>query len=216
MKFLFSSIGIKIQIALSGILLSFFLLFHLLNNIVLFSGAENFNNMVSFLKSVHILVRIMEFGLLFIVLLHIVNAIVLTIKNKQSNGGSYAIAPQPETVPLYSRAMIISGLTIFLFFIMHLRYFWYTFQISEGSYFNIVLQNKFGFLGHLPTAIFYIISIIFISLHLRHGILSSLKTFGVSHYYRNTLFKYIAFIFWGIIPISFIIIILSIQIGVIS
>ena len=216
MKFLFSSIGIKIQIALSGILLSFFLLFHLLNNLVLFSGAENFNNMVSFLKSIHILVRIMEFGLLFIMLLHIVNTIVLAIKNKKSNGGQYAMAPQPGTAPLYSRAMIISGLTIFLFFIIHLRYFWYTFQISEGSYFNIILQNKFGFLGHFPTAIFYIISIIFIAFHLRHGILSSLKTFGVSHYYRSTLFKYIAFIFWGIIPISFIIIIISIQIGVIS
>ena len=69
--------------------------------------------------------------------------------------------------------MLISGVTILLFFIIHLRYFWYTFQITEGSYFNIVLQNKFGFLGHTPTAIFYIISIILISFHLRHGILSS-------------------------------------------
>ena len=47
-KFLFSSIGQKIQIAFSGLALAVFLLFHLFNNLVLFTGAENFNNMVSF------------------------------------------------------------------------------------------------------------------------------------------------------------------------
>ena len=49
MKFLFSTIGQKIQIAISGLFLAIFLLFHLFNNLVLFSGAENFNNMVIFL-----------------------------------------------------------------------------------------------------------------------------------------------------------------------
>ena len=216
MKFLFSSIGIKIQIALSGICLSLFLLFHLFNNMVLFSGAQSFNSMVSFLKNIHIFIRIMEFSLLFIILLHITNAIILSIKNKKSNSNQYATNPKPETSSFSSRIMLISGVTILLFFIIHLRYFWYTFQITEGSYFNIVLQNKFGFLGHTPTAIFYIISIILISFHLRHGILSSFKTFGISSYYRNTILKYIAFIFWAIIPMGFIIIILSIQFGVIS
>ena len=88
MNFLFSTIGKKIQIAVSGILLSIFLLFHLLNNLVLFSGAESFNGMVQFLKSIHIIVRIMEFSLLFIILIHVINAIIVTIKNKNSNAGS--------------------------------------------------------------------------------------------------------------------------------
>ena len=68
MKFLFSTIGQKIQIAITGFLLSVFLLFHLFNNLVLFTGADNFNNMVHFLESIKPLIRIMEFGLLLLLL----------------------------------------------------------------------------------------------------------------------------------------------------
>ena len=40
MKFLFSSLGKKIQVAITGVLLSTFLVFHLINNLVLFTGAD--------------------------------------------------------------------------------------------------------------------------------------------------------------------------------
>ena len=86
MKFLFSTIGQKIQIAISGLFLSIFLLFHLFNNLVLFTGSENFNSMVRFLKSIHTVIRVMEFGLLGIVLLHIINAIVTSYKNRKRMG----------------------------------------------------------------------------------------------------------------------------------
>tara|TARA_Y100001960_G_scaffold240332_1_gene253765 strand:- start:464 stop:1114 length:651 start_codon:yes stop_codon:yes gene_type:complete len=216
MKFLFSSIGQKIQIAFSGIALAVFLLFHLFNNLVLFTGAENFNNMVSFLKSIHLLVRILEGGLLFIILLHVINAIFSTIKNKNANNGQYAIAA--DTAPRNSKTMIWSGLIILFFFLIHLRYFWYTFQIMSNNtnYFEIVLKNEFGFLGHTPTAIFYIIAILLISAHLKHGFISVFKTLGIPVKYRDPLIKYLAFIFWGVIPSGFILIIIAIQIGFIN
>tara|TARA_B110000014_G_C20125596_1_gene599274 strand:- start:3565 stop:4215 length:651 start_codon:yes stop_codon:yes gene_type:complete len=216
MKFLFSTIGQKIQIAISGFLLAIFLLFHLFNNLVLFTGADNFNSMVNFLKSIHFLIRMLEFGLLAIIILHIINAIFITIKNKKSNNGEYALST--NTAPINSKTMIWSGGIILFFLIIHLRYFWYTFQNMEANsnFFNIVLKNEFGFLGHTPTAIFYIISIILIANHLKHGFLSLFKTLGTSLKYRNTIIKYIAFIFWGIIPAGFIIIITAIQIGVIK
>ena len=71
MKFFFSSIGQKIQIAFTGLSLAIFLLFHLFNNLVLFTGSENFNKMVNFLKSIHLFVRVLEIGLLLIVLIHV-------------------------------------------------------------------------------------------------------------------------------------------------
>ena len=216
MKFLFSTIGQKIQIALSGLFLSIFLLFHLFNNLVLFAGAENFNSMVRFLKSIHIVIRIMEFGLLGIVILHIINAIITSYKNKKANNGKYAI--QPKTAPLNSKTMIWSGLAILFFFIIHLRYYWFTFQNldKDANFFNYMLRNQFGFLGHTPTALIYIIAIFLIAAHLRHGFLSLFKTLGVSLTIRNGILKYIAFLFWGLIPLGFIMIIIAIQIGVIS
>ena len=215
MKFLFSSIGQKIQIAFSGICLAVFLLFHLFNNLVLFTGADNFNNMVGFLKSIHLLVRILEAGLVFIILLHVINAILSSIKNRKSNNGKYAVSA--DTAPKSSKTMIWSGLVILFFFIIHLRYFWYTFQTmsKDSNYFEIVLKNEFGFLGHTPTAIFYIIAILLISSHLKHGFMSVFKTLGMPIKYREQVIKYLAFIFWAIIPSGFILIILAIQFGVI-
>lgn len=216
MKFLFSSIGQKIQIAISGILLAFFLLFHLFNNLVLFSGATNFNSMVNFLKSIHIFIRILEVGLLGIILLHVINAIMITLQNKKSNNGEYAVSAR--TSPISSQTMIWSGLIILFFFLIHLRYFWYTFQnmSTNANFFNVVISNEFGFLGHTPTAFFYIISILLIAFHLQHGFLSVFKTLGISSKYRNGILKYISFIFWAIIPTGFIMIIISIQLGFIK
>jgi len=216
MNFLFSSIGKKIQIAISGLFLSIFLLFHLFNNLVLFSGSENFNSMVDFLKSIHIIIRIMEFGLLGIILLHVVNALVVSYQNRNANNGKYAVSN--NTAPQNSKTMIWSGLIILFFFVIHLRFYWYTFQgLNKGdNFFNYMLLDKFGYLGHTPTAIIYIIAIILIAIHLKHGFISLFKTLGFSLWFRNTILKYIAFLFWGIIPSAFIIIILAIQIGFIK
>ena len=215
MKFLFSTIGQKIQIAITGFLLSVFLLFHLFNNLVLFTGAENFNSMVRFLKSIHIVIRIMEFGLLGIVLLHIINAINTAYKNRKANNGKYTVTA--NTAPLNSKTMIWSGLAILFFFIIHLRFYWFKFQNldSQSDFFYYMTLDKIGFLGHTPTSIFYIIAILLIATHLKHGFLSLFKTLGVSSKLRNGLLKYIAFIFWGLIPLGFIIIVFAIQIGLI-
>ena len=215
-RFLFSSIGQKIQIAFSGFALSVFLLFHLFNNLVLFTGQENFNNMVSFLKSVHLLVRILEFGLVGIILLHIVNAVYSTIKNKRANNGKYAVSA--NTAPRSSKTMIWSGLVILFFFVIHLRYYWYTFQLldKDANFYDYMLLNKFGFLGHTPTAVIYIAAILLISTHLKHGFLSIFKTFGVPLKYREGILKYVAALFWAIIPAGFIVVILGIQFGIIN
>tara|TARA_B100000579_G_C22717936_1_gene797900 strand:+ start:362 stop:1012 length:651 start_codon:yes stop_codon:yes gene_type:complete len=216
MKFLFSTIGQKIQIAISGLFLSIFLLFHLFNNLVLFTGSENFNSMVRFLKSIHTVIRVMEFGLLGIVLLHIINAIVTSYKNRKANNGKYAMPS--SAAPLNSKTMIWSGATILFFFLIHLRYYWFTFQSldSEANFFDYMLLNQFGFLGHTPTAMIYIIAISLIAAHLKHGFLSLFKTLGISIKYREGILKYVAIIFWAIIPIGFIIIILAIQFGLIK
>ena len=211
MKFIFSNIGQKIQIAISGLFLAIFLLFHLFNNLVLFTGAENFNSMVRFLKDIHIIIRIIEFGLLSIFLLHVFNAIIISYKNRKANNGNYATSA--NTSSKNSRTMIWSGLVILFFFIIHLKYYWYTFQNlnSNALFFNYLVSDQMGFLGHTPTAVFYIIAVFLIAIHLKHGFISIFKTLGIPAYVRNNLIKYIAFIFWGIIPSGFIIIILAIQ-----
>jgi len=213
-EFFNSLLGKKLQIAFSGILLCLFLLFHLMNNLTLFAGPDIFNKMVNSLESIKPIIRIMEFGLLIILCTHIGNAIYLTIYNKNTKSKKYLVKPS-ETSTLNSRTMIVSGTIILLFFIIHLRYLWYTYQnhtfMVDETYYDVIMRNQIGYLGHMPTSIFYIISILFIASHLKHGFESALKTFGVLENSKwNILYK-LSFIFWGIIPSLFIIIIISIQ-----
>ena len=217
MNFLFSSIGRKIQIAISGLFFAIFLFFHLLNNLVLFAGEEAFNQMVGFLESIKPIIRIMEFALLGMLLMHVINAFIASYKNKKASAGEYAVSAKPTTASLNSRTMLISGSIILVFFIIHLRFLWYTFQTTtDHNYFQILLQNKAGYLGHLPTAFFYIIAISFISFHLKHGFLSSFKSLGFSAKLIRGPLAILAFLFWAIIPMLFILIIICIQTGYIN
>ena len=218
MNFLFSSLGKKIQVAITGILLSTFLVFHLMNNLVLFTGPDNFNKMVSVLESIKPIIRIMEFGLLVIIVTHVINAISLTVSNKKSASNRYT--GSSETSSLNSRIMIISGTTILLFFIIHLRYIWYTYQVhlfaENETYYDVLLRDELGYLGHTPTAIFYIIAILFIASHLKHGIQSALKTFGFTEDSKWKVLYSGSVLFWGLIPLAFILIVISIQLGIIN
>ena len=169
MNFLFSSLGKKIQIALSGILLCFFLLMHLMNNLILFVGPDLFNSMVSTLESIKPIIRIMEFGLLGILILHIFNAVYLTLTNRESSSNKYLGQSINTTSSINSRTMAISGTIILLFLIIHLRYLWYTYQVHSflpgETYYDVILRNQWGYLGHTITSIFYIVSILFIAFH---------------------------------------------------
>jgi len=220
MKFLFSSLGKKIQIALTGILLATFLIFHLINNLVLFTGKENFNQMVGLLESIKPLIRVMEAGLLLIIVTHVVNAVYLTFSNKKAAANRYSVDAS-ATSSVNSRTMIVSGTIILLFFIIHLRYIWFTYQahlfLNENeTYYDVLLRNQIGYLGHLPTAIFYIIAILFIASHLKHGVQSALKTFGLTENSKWKILYSGSILIWGVIPLAFISIILSIQLGIIK
>ena len=209
-----SSLGKKIQVAFSGIILCFFLLFHLINNLTLFAGPELFNTMVHSLESIKPIIRIMEFGLLIIIVMHVGNALLLSTYNKKANPDKYNIRTN-ETSSLNSRTMIISGSIILLFFIIHLKYLWYTYQqhlfVGDETYYDIIMRNQLGYLGNTPTAIFYIIAILLIAIHLKHGFQSALKTFGVLEQSKWSILYQLSIIFWGIIPGLFIVIIISIQ-----
>ena len=221
MRFLFSSIGKKIQIAFSGLILCLFLLFHLGNNLTLFLGSDVFNTMVKMLENIKPIIRIMEISLLGILLLHIANAIYLTKNNQEKILSKYEGGFLTNTSPLNSRTMILSGTAILLFLIFHLSYIWYSYQghastPDSSTYYTILLQNKFGFLGHTLTAILYVVSILLIASHLKHGFESALKTFGIVKKSKLYFLYHLSILFWGVIPLGFIAIILCIQLGVIK
>ena len=81
-KLLTSSVGRKILMAITGLLLSFFMAFHLFGNLFLFVGEAAFNGYVEKLHKLGFLIRIAEFFLVLFVFSHAYSGILLWIKNR--------------------------------------------------------------------------------------------------------------------------------------
>ena len=197
--------GRKLLMGVTGLLFCGFLLLHLINNLALFFGEEAFNSLVSSLESIKPIIRILEFVLLTILVVHIYNAFFLMIKGNKARPEKYKIKTNTSSSSFSSRTMIFSGSIILIFLAVHLGTIWRTFQITNdhSQYFNIVTKdNNIGF-GNPIITILYMITMILIGIHLKHGFNSSFKTFGIKNSTVKFFLNKISIIFWFFIPFGF-------------
>jgi len=207
-----SSIGKKIIMAITGLLLILFLIIHLLNNLLLFLGPEIFNENVARLEAVKPLIRVIELILALIFILHIYNAIKLYFENKKANSEKYAVNVNSKNSTIYSRFMTVSGSIILVFLILHLSTFWRSFNFGahpfDGSHpFYAIIQDAFT---NPFITIFYILSMIVLGFHLNHAFQSAFQTMGWQHNKYTpivqkvgTLIALIMTIGFGSIPVFF-------------
>jgi len=202
--FMNSSIGKKFTMGVSGLLLCLFIAQHLVGNMMLFGGEALFNSYVETLTTFKLLVRIIEVIITIIFASHIINGIRLTLDNKRANSSSYNVNADSETSSFSSRTMAITGSAVFIFVIMHLSTIWYRFQLihGSGSYYDIILGDEVGF-GNPIYAAVYILAMILMGVHLKHGFQSAFQTFGVSDSRYKGLIEKISIIFWLVIPAGF-------------
>lgn len=173
------SIGKKIIMALTGIFLVVFLIEHLIGNFLLLAGdggkayAEYSHWAVS-----NPFIRIVEVFLFFGFIFHIVDGIIVTMQNKKARGAGYAINRRPSNWT--SRNMILSGLVLFAFLVIHLASFFWPYRISnvgETDLYQVAVEK---FTNPLFTG-FYIISFILLGMHIWHGFSSAFQTLGMRH-----------------------------------
>ena len=202
--FISSTIGKKVLVATTGLLFCFFLLFHLLNNLVIYTGAENFNFLVGSLEKIKPLIRILEVALAGILLVHIVNSVTLAIQSKKSGN----ITSKSETIKhnatLSSRTMLFTGSILFIFIVTHLSTFWYNFQTNDdhSAYYEIVTSSSIGF-GNIFITILYLVAMVLLGFHLKHGFNSALQTFGIKNTSIGKMLSLVSVVFWLFVPAGF-------------
>ncbi len=181
-KFWHSSIGKKIIVALTGAVLVAFLLGHLSGNLLMYVGADAFNEYAEFLHSMlhGAGVWIARIVLLTCLVLHVVATISLVRANKVAKGHKYE-KEETNVASGSSRIMIWSGLTILAFVVFHILH--YTVRIdaelanladSGNAYGMVILGFK-----SIPVSLFYIIAITLLCSHLSHGVASIFQTLGL-------------------------------------
>lgn len=221
--FLTSSIGRKYIVAITGIGLVLFVVFHLLGNLsLLLNDLTNFNLYADFLTSLGGLLILAEVGLIGIFLLHLVFAIVVTNQNKTARSQPYAQikskngAHKSNTA---NKSMIITGLLLFAFIIMHIWQFKFGPGVEEG--YTVVNQDgkEMRDLARLVLETFqnpwfvgiYVVSMIFLGFHLRHGIFSLFQSLGLANNKSYPLLKTAGTLVAIIIAFGFLIIPLSLY-----
>lgn len=186
-----SSIGKKLIVALTGLVLVLFLAGHLTGNLLVFVGPEAFNDYAELLH--HALhgagVWIARIGLLTCVTLHIVATIQLTRENKAART-PYAYDATIQASKS-SRIMIWSGLTILAFVVYHLLHFTVRAGNTYDSYVDAAHLAKTGLTRHDAwkmvidgfsvwyVVAFYVIAMTLLCSHLSHGVASMFQTLGL-------------------------------------
>jgi succinate dehydrogenase / fumarate reductase cytochrome b subunit len=187
-----TSIGRKVVMALSGLFLLVFLLQHLVINLLSVISPDAFNGASQFMGTNPIVQFVAQPVLIVGNLVHYAMGIILTIKNKKARPVGYIVDNQAANSSWVSRNMIITGLMIFLFLILHMKDFWLheiTVKFIEGDMTGLNAEGELRywaelnakFSGNYLYAGVYTLAFIFLGLHLAHGFASTFQSVGFRH-----------------------------------
>jgi succinate dehydrogenase / fumarate reductase, cytochrome b subunit len=199
-----SSIGRKILMAVTGLVLIGFVIGHLVGNLQVFQDPDHINGYAEFLRGLGPFLWIARIGLLVAVVIHIWAATVLTLENRKARGPEAYGVKHTIRATLASRSMRLTGYVVLAFVLYHLAHF--TWGAAQSATFkeNIpqyTMQNQYRVAGFpvidagtkVPdvhtmvirgfenqiVSLFYIIAVGLLSFHLLHGFDSMFQTLGV-------------------------------------
>ena len=198
--FILSTLGRKVVMAVTGVILFGFVLGHMAGNLLLYLGPEALNAYGEGLRKFPAGLWAARAGLLVSVLLHIWAAVSLTRSNKAARPRGYD--RRDDIAATYaSRTMIWSGPLLALFIVYHLMHF--TLGNAHGSfvegdvYHNVVT----GFQNPLVSA-FYIVAMLALALHLYHGVYSMTQSVGLNHPRTNAYRRRFAAVFTAVVVVA--------------
>ena len=188
MHLLTSTVGRKILMAVTGMLLVGFITVHLLGNLSVFAGSEAINIYAEKLHSLGPIVWIFRLVMLALFAIHITFGIQLTMENSAATPEQYAIQVTQKTT-FAARSMIYTGLILLVFLLYHLLHFTvhvvHTDAVATLEPFVNGRPNVFAMVGNSFQSAFvsivYIIAMAALFLHVSHGIQSFVQTLGFNN-----------------------------------
>ncbi len=198
-----SSIGRKILMAVTGLILIGFVLGHLVGNLQIFQSPDHINGYAQFLHQLGPLLWVARGVLIVSVFIHIWAATVLTLENNRARGSAYGFKHTIRAT-LASRAMRWTGYLVLVFVLYHLAQF--TWGAAQSATFkenlaHYTMKEDYRVAGFLVVkagtdvldvhsmvilgfqnpivALFYIVAVGLLSFHLLHGTESLFQSLGL-------------------------------------
>jgi len=181
-----SSIGLKIIVAVTGIALFGFVIVHMLGNWQLFAGQNTINTYAALLKHNPQILWPARIGLLIIFTLHVGATIRLKRRSRLARPDSY-VSEDTLAATWASRHMMLTGLLLLAFILFHLAH--YTLMLVDPSFahlhdpkgrHDVYSMVVLGFSQPIISGL-YILAMLFLGLHLSHGLGSVFQTLGFNN-----------------------------------
>lgn len=214
LEFWRSSIGGKVTMAVTGLLLFLFVLMHMLGNLQFLAGPATINAYAEFLHSKPALLWVARIGLLVTFAIHVRTGIRLATQNKAARPVGYAVDATLRA-DWASKSMLLTGLTTLLFLAYHLAHFtlgWVHSRDHNSNNVHAMMKHSFG---HPGIAIVYVAAQVLLFFHLRHGIRSLAQTLGLNHGRYTPMVGALSLLLAGAIAGGNILITLSVLLGIV-
>ncbi|MGK8361125.1 succinate dehydrogenase cytochrome b subunit [Corynebacterium amycolatum] len=184
----FPSWALKLTMAVTGVLFGLFVIVHMLGNLKIFAGEEDFNAYAAFLRSVGApaiphegVLWIFRIVLLIAIILHVFGAFALHGRAKQSRGKFRRQGMVSSWNTFTARSMIVTGVVLLAFIIFHLL----DLTIGAGVATNTfehgeAYQNVVASFSRPGVVVWYIIAQLALLLHLSHGLWTATSDLGIT------------------------------------
>lgn len=224
-RLLKSSLGKKYLMALSGIVLTGFVLGHMGGNLQVFLHPDWINQYAYKLHTLpYGLLWVARITLLVSVIVHIWTAVVLTIENKKARPEDYK-ANATIQASYASRTMRVSGFIILAFILFHIAHFTtqnvpgidyeslrnsYTLPGVDHPVMNVYAMMYLGFRS-IVVVLFYALATFLLCMHLSHGVSSMFQSLGIRNQYWRPKLDAIAKAYGWIVFLGFVSIPVAVQ-----
>jgi succinate dehydrogenase / fumarate reductase cytochrome b subunit len=179
-----TSVGTKILIGITGLALVLYLVIHISGNVLVFFGPAVFNNYAYIMEVKNPLLPIIEIALLLVFLLHAYKTVTMFAGNKQARPDRYArktYAGPPSRKSFASSTMIVSGLWLLVFLIIHVKAFRFSPEYEWPAGGRDLYRQEMENLSNPLMVGFYVLSMAVVGSHLWHGFSSAFQSLGVDH-----------------------------------
>ena len=147
---------------------------------------------------------------MWLLILHVIYALLVTIRNRSAKPNTYAENKSAENSTWASKNMGLLGIVIFIFIVVHLANFWARIKLGMGEAVGV---DQFGYVDvyevtsnlfhNIYYVLFYSLLMIPLGMHLHHGLKSAFKTLGFYHRNGLKILAKVSLIYAAIMSIGF-------------
>ena len=216
-----STIGKKIIMGVTGLIGIGFVILHMAGNLQVFAGQQKINDYGAMLHGpLNELLWVLRVILIVAVILHVMMAYQLTRMSQAARPIGYQ-RKHPQVATLASRTMKWGGVLLLVFIVFHILHFT-TETIDPGGWRGMadvhgnrdVYGNMVASFRIWWVALFYIVAMLALGLHLYHGAWSSVRTLGHAKASPHPLHRRIALVVAIIVWLGFTLVPLGVIVGV--